>query len=136
MRLKLYIKLQKQHHLSCFPIFLRDIHHFPYRAVLFVPRKESQSSSRADYSVTIKPMATKPNHHHAANTTNCYCKHHCSSRGFQPTKERVDLLNKGLVKIDYENGNRLLPSVTINERYFHDLCTPCMEQNACDQTLG
>jgi len=41
-----------------------------------------------------------------------------------PTKERVNLVEKGLVKIEYEGGNKLLPKVFLDESYFQDLCHP------------
>lgn len=36
----------------------------------------------------------------------------------------MDLLAKGIVKIDFEEGNRLLPKATIDSAYLQDLCTP------------
>lgn len=41
-----------------------------------------------------------------------------------PIKERVNLVEKGLVKIAYEGGNSLLPKVYLEESYFKDLCHP------------
>lgn len=39
-------------------------------------------------------------------------------------KERFDLIEKGSIKISYEGGNRLLPKVTLDDTYFHELCHP------------
>ncbi|MCI24608.1 hypothetical protein A2U01_0045793, partial [Trifolium medium] len=43
------------------------------------------------------------------------------------TKERVDLIAKGLMKVTLEEGNRLLPVVTMDEKLFQDLCNPWKE---------
>lgn len=37
-------------------------------------------------------------------------------------KEKVDLIAKGLVNIEFEGGNRLLPKVTFDEKLFSKLC--------------
>ncbi|PNX92853.1 hypothetical protein L195_g015996 [Trifolium pratense] len=42
-------------------------------------------------------------------------------------KERVDLIAKGLMKVTLEEGNRLLPVVTMDEKLFQDLCNPWKE---------
>lgn len=44
-----------------------------------------------------------------------------------PAKEKVNLVEKGLVKITYEGGNRLLPKVHLEDSYFRDLCNPWKE---------
>lgn len=41
-----------------------------------------------------------------------------------PARERVDLIEKKLVNIEYEHGNRLLPKVILNKEVFNDLCAP------------
>lgn len=41
-----------------------------------------------------------------------------------PVKEMCDLLTAGLVKISHESGNRLIPFVTLDDKYFQDLCSP------------
>ncbi|MCI41023.1 hypothetical protein A2U01_0062256, partial [Trifolium medium] len=43
------------------------------------------------------------------------------------TKERVDLIEKGLMKVTLEDGNRLLPVVTMDDSLFQDLCNPWKE---------
>jgi hypothetical protein len=42
-------------------------------------------------------------------------------------KEKVNLVEKGLVTITYEGGNKLLPKVSLDESYFKDLCHPWKE---------
>lgn len=42
-------------------------------------------------------------------------------------KEKMDLIQKGLVKIDYVDGNRLLPRVQIDAEVFDNLCNPWRE---------
>jgi hypothetical protein len=42
-------------------------------------------------------------------------------------KDRVDLIEKGLMKVTLEEGNRLLPKVTMDEKLFQDLCNPWKE---------
>ncbi|XP_045792034.1 uncharacterized protein LOC123886793 [Trifolium pratense] len=42
-------------------------------------------------------------------------------------KEKVNLVETGLVTITYEGGNKLLPKVSLNESYFNDLCHPWKE---------
>lgn len=44
-----------------------------------------------------------------------------------PTKEKVDLLSKGLVKVSFEVESRLLPSIIIEDGYMQDLCIPWKE---------
>lgn len=39
-----------------------------------------------------------------------------------PAKEKVDLIAKGLVIIELEGGNRLLPKVTFDEKLLSELC--------------
>lgn len=41
-----------------------------------------------------------------------------------PAREKTDLIGKKLVNIEYEQGNRLLPKVYLNEGVFNDLCAP------------
>lgn len=36
-------------------------------------------------------------------------------------KEKVDLITTDLVQISLDKGHRLLPRVTLDENYFHDL---------------
>jgi hypothetical protein len=43
------------------------------------------------------------------------------------TKEKVDLIEKGLMKVTLENGNRLLPRVSMDDKLFQDLCNPWKE---------
>jgi hypothetical protein len=42
-------------------------------------------------------------------------------------KEKVNLVEKGLVTITYEGGNKLLPKVSLDDSYFNDLCHPWKE---------
>lgn len=49
-----------------------------------------------------------------------------NKRAVQP-KERMDLIQQGLVKIDHVDGNRLLPRVQIESKLFDDLCDPWRE---------
>ncbi|KAJ6942199.1 hypothetical protein NC652_008114 [Populus alba x Populus x berolinensis] len=39
-----------------------------------------------------------------------------------PACDRADLLERNLVQIEFENGNRLLPKVFIRDDIFNDLC--------------
>lgn len=39
-------------------------------------------------------------------------------------KEKVDLIEKGLMKVTLEGGNRLLPKVTMDDSLFQELCNP------------
>ncbi|KAJ6932392.1 hypothetical protein NC651_007972 [Populus alba x Populus x berolinensis] len=39
-----------------------------------------------------------------------------------PACDRADLLERNLVQIEFENGNRLLPKVFIKDDIFNDLC--------------
>lgn len=39
-------------------------------------------------------------------------------------KEIFDLIEKGSIKTSNEGGNRLLPKVTLDDTYFHELCHP------------
>lgn len=41
-----------------------------------------------------------------------------------PMREKVDLIAKKLVSITYEQGNRLLPKVHLDESVFNELCAP------------
>lgn len=41
-----------------------------------------------------------------------------------PMRENVDLLEKKLARIEFENGNRLLPKVFLHESVINELCTP------------
>jgi hypothetical protein len=43
------------------------------------------------------------------------------------TKERVDLIAKGLMKVTLDKGNRLLPVVTMDDKLLQDLCNPWKE---------
>jgi hypothetical protein len=42
-------------------------------------------------------------------------------------KEKVNLVEQGLVTITYEGGNKLLPKVSLDDSYFNDLCHPWKE---------
>jgi hypothetical protein len=42
-------------------------------------------------------------------------------------KERVDLIQQGLMKVTLEDGNRLLPKVTMDDKLIQDLCSPWKE---------
>ncbi|XP_045804092.1 uncharacterized protein LOC123897478 [Trifolium pratense] len=42
-------------------------------------------------------------------------------------KEKVDLIANGLMKVTLEEGNRLLPKVTMDEKLFQELCNPWKE---------
>lgn len=44
-----------------------------------------------------------------------------------PAREKVDLIAQKLVTIDLEDGNRLLPKVTLNGEVFKELCKPCQD---------
>ena len=46
-----------------------------------------------------------------------------SSQEF-PIRERHDMIEQKLVRIEHENGNRLLPKVHIDPQIFQELCTP------------
>lgn len=48
-------------------------------------------------------------------------------QGKTPVKEMVDLISNGLVKVSFEEGNRLKPQVMLDEKYFQDLCNPWKE---------
>lgn len=39
-------------------------------------------------------------------------------------KEEVDLIEKKLMTVSLEGGNRLLSNVTMDEKLFHELCNP------------
>lgn len=41
-----------------------------------------------------------------------------------PVREKSDLIEKNLVSIVHEHGNRLLPKVYLNQEVFNDLCAP------------
>ncbi|MCH86896.1 hypothetical protein A2U01_0007757, partial [Trifolium medium] len=41
-----------------------------------------------------------------------------------PSREKEDMIAKKLVRIELEDGNRLLPKVHIEPKVFQDLCTP------------
>jgi hypothetical protein len=41
-----------------------------------------------------------------------------------PSREKEDMIAKKLVRIELEDGNRLLPKVYIEPKVFEDLCTP------------
>jgi hypothetical protein len=41
-----------------------------------------------------------------------------------PSREKEDMIAKKLVRIELEDGNRLLPRVYIEPKVFEDLCTP------------
>jgi len=41
-----------------------------------------------------------------------------------PSREKEDMIEKKLVRIEFENGNRLLPKVHIEPNVFQELCTP------------
>lgn len=41
-----------------------------------------------------------------------------------PVREKVDLIACNMVRVEHENGNRLLPKVYLDERIFQDLCNP------------
>ena len=41
-----------------------------------------------------------------------------------PTREKEDMIEKKLVRIEHENGNRLLPKVYLEPKIFQELCTP------------
>lgn len=41
-----------------------------------------------------------------------------------PVREKVDLIQQKLVRIELEGGNRLLPKVFFDDKLFHDLCLP------------
>jgi hypothetical protein len=43
------------------------------------------------------------------------------------SKEKVDLIAEGLMKVSLEDGNRLLPVVTMDDKLFQDLCNPWKE---------
>jgi hypothetical protein len=42
-------------------------------------------------------------------------------------KAKTDLIATGLMKVTLEDGNRLLPKVTMDEKLFQDLCSPWKE---------
>jgi hypothetical protein len=42
-------------------------------------------------------------------------------------KEKVDLIANGLMKVTLEDGNRLLPKITMDDKLFNDLCSPWKE---------
>lgn len=44
-----------------------------------------------------------------------------------PVRERVDLLEKKLARIEFENGNRLLPKVFFHENMVKKLCSPWLD---------
>ena len=39
-----------------------------------------------------------------------------------PMRERVNLIDNNLVRIEHDNGNRLLPKVYIDDSVFRELC--------------
>ncbi|KAJ6680446.1 hypothetical protein OIU79_020030 [Salix purpurea] len=41
-----------------------------------------------------------------------------------PMREKIDLLREKLVRIEYEDGNRLLPKVHLDDKVFTELCYP------------
>ncbi|KAF9667294.1 hypothetical protein SADUNF_Sadunf15G0007800 [Salix dunnii] len=41
-----------------------------------------------------------------------------------PMREKIDLLRENLVRIEYEDGNRLLPKVHLDDKVFTELCYP------------
>ncbi|KAK2420967.1 hypothetical protein QL285_031645 [Trifolium repens] len=41
-----------------------------------------------------------------------------------PIREKENMLEKNLVRIEHENGNRLLPKVYLDPSVFQELCTP------------
>jgi hypothetical protein len=41
-----------------------------------------------------------------------------------PSREKVDFLQEKLVRIECEDGNRLLQRVLLDDRVFNDLCYP------------
>lgn len=45
----------------------------------------------------------------------------------QPRRERMDLIVAGLVTVNLVRGNRLLPSITISDDIFKELCHPWQE---------
>lgn len=56
-----------------------------------------------------------------------------------PPKVKVDLLAQGLVQISYEGGNRVLPKVMLEDKYFQELCNPWKEAlviNFLGKTVG
>lgn len=44
-----------------------------------------------------------------------------------PPKEKMDLVQHGLIKVDYVDGNRLLRRLHIDEKVFEELCDPWKE---------
>lgn len=48
----------------------------------------------------------------------------------------MNLVDKGLVKVELKGGNRLLPEIIIDEKMFKELCNPWEEavQNYAAQT--
>lgn len=50
-------------------------------------------------------------------------------QGKVPVKEKVDLLATGLAHISFEGGNRLLPKLNLEEKYFQELCNPRKEEH-------
>lgn len=56
-----------------------------------------------------------------------------------PPKQTMDLVQQGLVKVDYVDGNRLLPRLHIDEKIFEELCDPWKEAlviKLLDKTVG
>lgn len=39
-------------------------------------------------------------------------------------REKSDLIAQKMVRVEYENGNRLLPKVYLDDKVFHELCSP------------
>ncbi|KAJ6293164.1 hypothetical protein OIU78_025198, partial [Salix suchowensis] len=39
-------------------------------------------------------------------------------------REKIDLLREKLMRIEYEDGNRLLPKVHLDDKVFTELCYP------------
>lgn len=44
---------------------------------------------------------------------------------------KMDLLVQQLMIADLENGNRLLPKITINDSLFNELCEPWERRSSC-----
>jgi len=41
-----------------------------------------------------------------------------------PIRDKEDMIAKNLVRIELEDGNRLLPKIHLDPKVFQDLCTP------------
>jgi hypothetical protein len=79
------------------------------------------------FSATMQPPQKPPDGEASKPKKTSFRDILTEGQGTTQAKERVDLIEKGLMKVTLEDGNRLLPKVTMDEKLFQDLCSPWKE---------